>query len=337
MTERDELISAYLDGEATADERARVEADPSLLAEVERMGALSARMVAIDDPGVADPFTRRRHLGAALAAFDGLQADTGDGPEIDLRPAAAAASTPTSAGDDGRDDSALVADVVAMARPDRRRRPLGALVAAAAGVVMLVGVAVPLANRSGDDSGLETASISDASDDASDGARSMEASAVETEEMESFAADGDAMADEAMEAEEAAEEAMEEEAAEEEAAEEEVVAEAAVEEAGEVAADDADADTTATESTQAAPGSEPLVVDPERRLELDQEMLARWENGDVSSEPTCSLLDDRVTLHVAPGRSDDSSVLYEIHLHAEDAGGTGIETVVFILPDCSPT
>ena len=34
-----ELASAYLDGEATADERARVEADPILLAEVERLRA----------------------------------------------------------------------------------------------------------------------------------------------------------------------------------------------------------------------------------------------------------------------------------------------------------
>ena len=31
------LASAYLDGEATPDERARVEADPALLAEVERL------------------------------------------------------------------------------------------------------------------------------------------------------------------------------------------------------------------------------------------------------------------------------------------------------------
>lgn len=333
MTERDELISAYLDGEATADERARVEADPSMLAEVDRMRALTGRTVAIDDPGVADPFTRRRHLGAALAAFDELQADAGAAPEIDLRrPSTAAATSQSSdegasSGDDRSDESALVADVVAMARPDRRRRPLGALVAAAAGVVMLVGVAVPLANRSGEDSGVETASIGDAADDSTDGARSMEASAVESEEMESFAADDEAMTDEAMEAEEAAADVAEE-AMEEEASEEEVV----VEEAGEVSGDD----TAATESTQAVPEPEPLVVDPERRLELDEEMVARWENDVVSSEPSCPFLDGRVTLHVAPGRSEDSTIVYEIHLHADDAGGTGIETTLFTLPDCSP-
>ena len=39
------LASAYLDGEATPDERARVEADPSLLREVERLRAARATLL----------------------------------------------------------------------------------------------------------------------------------------------------------------------------------------------------------------------------------------------------------------------------------------------------
>ena len=42
----DELASAYLDGEVTSDERARVESDPSLLARVERLGVARDRLVA---------------------------------------------------------------------------------------------------------------------------------------------------------------------------------------------------------------------------------------------------------------------------------------------------
>ena len=47
-----ELASAYLDGEATPDERARVEADPILLAEVERLRAAAAAVAAVDAPSV---------------------------------------------------------------------------------------------------------------------------------------------------------------------------------------------------------------------------------------------------------------------------------------------
>jgi hypothetical protein len=61
----DELVSAYLDGEATPDERARVEADPELLARVavfRQLGeAIAGKPPAIDEP------RRQQMIGRALA------------------------------------------------------------------------------------------------------------------------------------------------------------------------------------------------------------------------------------------------------------------------------
>lgn len=64
--ELDELVTAYLDGEATAAERARVQGDPVLLARAEQLRAVS-RMVAepVDAPDAA---MRDDHIAAALAA-----------------------------------------------------------------------------------------------------------------------------------------------------------------------------------------------------------------------------------------------------------------------------
>ncbi len=64
----DELVSAYLDGEATAAERARVEADPRLRARVDAFGAVAEAVSApVAAPSAAD---RERLVAAALAAAD---------------------------------------------------------------------------------------------------------------------------------------------------------------------------------------------------------------------------------------------------------------------------
>jgi hypothetical protein len=63
------LASAYLDGEATPDERARVEADPTLLADVDRLRAVS-RLLQDTEP--APISVREQHLAAALSAWDRL-------------------------------------------------------------------------------------------------------------------------------------------------------------------------------------------------------------------------------------------------------------------------
>jgi hypothetical protein len=64
------LASAYLDGEATPDERALVEADPSLLEEVERLR--TARIALLDAAGFERPGddAREAAIAAALTAWD---------------------------------------------------------------------------------------------------------------------------------------------------------------------------------------------------------------------------------------------------------------------------
>ncbi|HEY1278027.1 MAG TPA: hypothetical protein VGF22_00045 [Acidimicrobiales bacterium] len=64
--QRDELASAYLDGEATAAERARVEADPELVRRVAQLGVVRA---ALGAPGPsAGAETRDHAIATALAA-----------------------------------------------------------------------------------------------------------------------------------------------------------------------------------------------------------------------------------------------------------------------------
>lgn len=63
----DELVSAYLDGEATAAEAARVESDPELAARVETFAEVSARMDEVPAPPSA---LVDDHVATALAAFD---------------------------------------------------------------------------------------------------------------------------------------------------------------------------------------------------------------------------------------------------------------------------
>lgn len=59
--------SAYLDGELDADETARAEADPAVMAEVEQLRALQDEVRAVEPPTES---TRESAIGAALAEFD---------------------------------------------------------------------------------------------------------------------------------------------------------------------------------------------------------------------------------------------------------------------------
>ena len=74
------LANAYLDGEVSADERARAEADPEVVAEVARLRAVGDALRVTDAP---DPQRREAAIEAALDAFE-------------LRPAATIATTPSS-------------------------------------------------------------------------------------------------------------------------------------------------------------------------------------------------------------------------------------------------
>jgi hypothetical protein len=117
-----ELASAYLDGEATTDERARVENDPALLAEVERLRRVRD---AVADVAAAPAAARESAITAALSAFDELPRET----------------TPP--------EQNAPANVVPL---DRRRqtRLMQGLTAVAAAALLVVG-GIVIANRGGDD------------------------------------------------------------------------------------------------------------------------------------------------------------------------------------------
>ena len=64
----DDLLSAYIDGQATPEEVARVEADPELRAQAESLRALSDQLSAGITP--LPSTVRSRHVAGAMAAFD---------------------------------------------------------------------------------------------------------------------------------------------------------------------------------------------------------------------------------------------------------------------------
>ena len=116
----DELVSAYLDGEATPEEVAQVEGDPALLLQVQNF-----RNVGLTGLGPVVPAgdVKERHLAAALAEFDSI---------------------------------APVQQISARTRPERRVRWLSSV---AAGALVLAGVGVALQQRgSGRDTTDEVAS-----------------------------------------------------------------------------------------------------------------------------------------------------------------------------------
>lgn len=114
----DELVSAVLDGEATAEEVARVEADPALRARLEELRRLSTRVAT--PPPTAPALAAREDLIAAAL---------------------------TAAGRDERDapESGHVAEVVDLGA--RRRVPPPWVLGVAAAIAVLVLLAVPLALR----------------------------------------------------------------------------------------------------------------------------------------------------------------------------------------------
>ena len=74
----DDLASAYLDGQLSPEESARVESDPQLMAEVDALAGVVERLQSEEAP--VDAGTRQRHLTAALAAFDQLGFDPSSAP-----------------------------------------------------------------------------------------------------------------------------------------------------------------------------------------------------------------------------------------------------------------
>ena len=139
-----EMVSAYLDGEASATEVERIQSDPDLLAAVDRLGRTVQLLQAdllTEDPVTEDPVS-------------------GTGDMVDRHVAAALDTFPASA----------VGTRVVDLETERRRRwydrvPLGA-VAAAAVAIALVGAATQIGTDDSDD----TATADVAAEDAASGA-----------------------------------------------------------------------------------------------------------------------------------------------------------------------
>jgi hypothetical protein len=77
------LASAYLDGDVTADERARVETDPDILAEVDRLRSVRALLSDVDPPSIS---VREAHLATALGVWDRLPDTERAGARRDVTP-----------------------------------------------------------------------------------------------------------------------------------------------------------------------------------------------------------------------------------------------------------
>ena len=166
------LASAYIDGQVDAAERARVEGDPELLAEVDRLRAVR---VLVGDTEPSPISTREELLANALDAWDRLPAaerNRDATPRVldrSVHPgAAAAASTitaPTSLAD--------------RRKATFNRRLIGA--AAAIVVVLGGGIAAQIVTSGNDDDSDTVADVS-ATNESGDGARDAESSADSSDE-----------------------------------------------------------------------------------------------------------------------------------------------------------
>ena len=134
------LASAYLDDDVTSDERARVQADPELLAEVDRLRAVRAVLA---DVGVASIARREEHLAAALNAWDRLPESERNGSRRDATPLGIDAAAVAGA--------ASVSAPTPIAARRRTRSPRWLMGAAAALVLVLAGgVALQLSSADND-------------------------------------------------------------------------------------------------------------------------------------------------------------------------------------------
>jgi hypothetical protein len=159
------LASAYLDGDVTEQERARVEGDGELLAEVERLRTVRLLLGDVEPPAIS---VREAQLAAALGVWDRLPETERTGARRDITPA-------------GIDAAALAgaASVTAPTPINHRRRHTSTrwLTGAAAGLVLVLagGIALQLSSDADtDDSSSAELSSTDA-DSAADSEAGTEA------------------------------------------------------------------------------------------------------------------------------------------------------------------
>jgi hypothetical protein len=130
------LASAYLDGDVSADERALVETDPELLAEVARLRQVRAVLADQEPPSIS---RREEQLAAALDAWDRLPEAERTGAVRDITPTALKrGASPASA--------AAAATITTPTSMEHRRRARTnrRLLGAAAAIVLVLGAGVTL-------------------------------------------------------------------------------------------------------------------------------------------------------------------------------------------------
>src|SRR6056297_1762659 len=174
-----ELASGYLDDELTADDRALVEHDDALLAEVDRIRQVRALLGDVEPPLIS---VREEHLAAALDAWDRLPEAERAGTGRDGTPRRLSRDSTPAAGA----VAAGAASITTPRRADRRRSWSTAWMGAAAAAMLVVaGAAVVIQGTGGsdDDSADDAGVLESAADTASsDGAGTEAESSLSDEE-----------------------------------------------------------------------------------------------------------------------------------------------------------
>lgn len=344
----DELVSAYLDGQAAPDEVVIVESSPELLERVEELRAVSDALAA---PVAGPPAQKQAHLSAALDLFDRLVAE-GDFTN----------GTGTA---ESEADGAAAAPVVSLESARERRRPrrfnTGVIAAAVAALLLFVGVAALSFGRgtgSDDvaDSQSEAVAADESADDTADTA-AMEAAASDALDSADDAGEGGAAIAESADSERSADPRPE-------ASAQAVPPADSAEDASNTAMDDADdAGSSAPEMEESdgdelfAADAEPLLFDlfigeyadlDDLVVELealgDDALLARAAGLDAGLLPGCrpeipELRD--VESPTLVGRAVVDAQLVEIHaFEPHSAAGRSapevLELIIVDAADCSP-
>lgn len=155
-----QLASAYLDDDVTADERARVEADPELLAEVDRLRTVAVLLADVEPGRIS---VREQQLSAALEAWDRLPDAERTGANRDLTPRSMQRGV----------DAATLAGAAAISSPPaslstrRRAATNRRLLGAAAAIVVVLGGGILLqtvTSGSDDDSAEQVSSAAQVAD-----------------------------------------------------------------------------------------------------------------------------------------------------------------------------
>jgi len=186
------LASVYLDGQATAEERARVEGDAELVAEVERLRRVRAVLADTTSDGSGEAITapismRERHLAAALGAWDRT-------PPGDLLGDA----TPMGTDAAGAAGGASITAPVPLREQRAKRRPINTRILTAAAAVIVIAGAGLVARSALDSSATdESADAVTADLDNADAERSLDELAAEEFRAEGDDEAADAIADEA--------------------------------------------------------------------------------------------------------------------------------------------